>query len=279
MSAHPAVLVDNGGSGTRFALATGGELDLEPPVQLGDYQHLVRAIRDRCRRPPVVGISMAGIVDSKKGYVRLCRHWPWAEGDLRCRLENDLDCPVVIMNDGEAHGYAMLRTPAVEFGAVSISLGTSVGVGIIDADRHVVRPLTGENWELGHWPLHTQASNRSVWWALGSPGLAELETRRGDRAGKKHFGYRLGAFITQLTGVFQMRSVVLSGGLAQSCWPYMRPALLAELSNLSSDFGRPEIILSPHAEAALVGVAHALGVVLEPAPSTEPRLLATGVSD
>jgi predicted NBD/HSP70 family sugar kinase len=162
------------------------------------------------------------------------------------------------MNDGEAHALAMLRTSGVKFGAVSVSLGTGVGIGVIGADRRICRPCSGENWDVGDFQLTTRASDKSVWWALGSNGLRELESNMGSEAAAMHFGSRLGAFFVQLCTVFPPRTIVVSGGIANRKWKLMRSTVAGEMTRIPSHFDHPKLIPSPFEEAALVGAAQAL---------------------
>src|SRR6516225_5048651 len=98
ISAEPWVVVDSGGSGTRIATASDGEIGDVRAVTVSSYPALVAHIRSVCARPRSVAVSLAGFVDSSSGQVRLSRHAPWAQGNLAQRLRDDLGCPVVVMN-------------------------------------------------------------------------------------------------------------------------------------------------------------------------------------
>lgn len=253
-----SVVADVGGSGVRLATARDGVVSGIHHVTADSQAQFVDHIRSCCAAPRSVAVSMAGFVNSVTGHVRLSRSAPWAEGGLAARLRRELGCPVTVMNDGEAHALAMLRTGGVHFGAVAVALGTSVGIGVIGADRQLMRPCSGENWDLGDLRLHSRASNPSLWWALGAHGLRELESSMGTDAGARHFGHRLGAFFVQLAAVLQPRTIVVSGGIAASRWSLMQATVDSELTGLPDHFVRPAVVASPFPQAALTGAAHAL---------------------
>lgn len=255
----PSVVVDIGGSGVRLAVLEYGNLSTPTRQSVKSIDDLVHAIRDCTQSPSAVAISLAGFVDSKSGYVRLSRSAPWSEGKFKSRLSEILGCPVAVMNDGEAHAQAINQMSGVELGAVSLSLGTSVGMGLLDPDGRVIRPCSGENWDIGDVQLkNTSAADPSVWWALGSQGLADLEKKYGTSAGRQRFGFRLGSYIVQLCSTFQPKTVVLSGGIAVSAWEEMKGPIRSELERVPAHFVTPRVQLSPFAEAALVGAAYVI---------------------
>src|SRR4051812_8281743 len=112
-SAKPSVVIDSGGSSVRIAQFCDGSVGDIRSVEVHSYTDLLSGTRSVCTSPRSVGVSLAGFVDSSTGHVRLSRHAPWAKGYLAKRLREDLGCPVVVMNDGEAHALAMLHTPGV----------------------------------------------------------------------------------------------------------------------------------------------------------------------
>ncbi|WP_187328519.1 ROK family protein [Rhodococcus sp. WS3] len=250
------VVIDCGGSSTRLGIVEPGGVRLVKQVRTTSYDEFVSAIRSVDPCPIVLSVSLAGFVDRSSGFVRLSRAAPWARGTFAQRLSADLHCPVSVMNDGDAHAMSMLAIGGIELGAVAVSLGTSVGIGVVGRDRKLISPASGENWDLGEWRLDTRATNRDLWWALGSAGLFELEKNLGVKAGRVQFGYRLGAFLSRLTCFFQMKTVVLSGGIAQSHWGVIKVPLREELRNVPDHYAPPRVMLSPYVEAGLAGAAH-----------------------
>jgi len=146
-----SVVVDIGGSGARFAgIGPKGLLPIQGKRNIRSVGELAAAIRSVSNRPSGVCISTGGFVNSRTGVVR--RSWaaPWLQGHLARDLGGTLGgCPVYAMNDGEAHAAAILATPNAEFGAIAVALGTSPGFGVVGSDRRIVRPCSGENWDLG----------------------------------------------------------------------------------------------------------------------------------
>ncbi|MDQ1734139.1 MAG: hypothetical protein QOH56_390 [Pseudonocardiales bacterium] len=251
------VVLDIGGSSSRLAVVRPGQQLQSATVKVTDRASLVRAVRDATSPLDGVAISLAAFVDSEHGYVRMSRAAPELVGELEADLTRSLGCPVVVLNDGEAHAYAASAMPDVEHGTLAISLGTSVGFGLTDRHGCPMIPCSGENWDLGEWKLDTRASSPEAWWALGSSGLKELEQTMGSDRGRAHYGYRLGSFIERLSAVFQPRTVVLSGGIARNHWDAFKANLRGELEQLPKHFTRPRVMVSPYPEAALIGAAEA----------------------
>ncbi len=255
------VVVDVGGSGARFA-EVGPNRDLRDRGKrdINSIAEFVDAIRAISPTPKAVAVSTTGFVNSATGVVSSSRAAPWAQGHLAAILSDKLGGgPVYVMNDGEAHALAILATPGVEFGAIAVALGTGLGFGVIGSDRRIVRPCSGENWDLSDVSLKTRAPRSEVWYALGSDGLQELQDSRGSRSeGSRHFGYRLGTFLGQLTVIFQPRSIVLSGGIIREHWDEMASGVDDCMRACLRDDLQPKLIRSPFAETALRGAQVAL---------------------
>ena len=253
------VVVDIGGSGARFGQFTGNNV-------IGICRHDVRTIEqltDTVRyvaggRVEAVGLSVPGYVNAKCGTVR--RSWAasYLEGDLRSRLMNLFETKNVhIVNDGEAHALCMLRYPDIQFGAICVSIGTSIGFGVIGQDRKPVRTLGGENWDLSNHTLKTRASDPHVYWALGSQGLDELKKVRGGDA-YRYFGWRLGAFLSQLIILLRPQTIGLTGGIIHNHWTGdMERETYAELQKDLDGLDVPStrIFALKEQESALYGVA------------------------
>lgn len=253
------VVLDIGGSSSRMAVVRSERPLQSTTIKVTDRGTLVRTIRGATSSLDGVAVSLAGFVDSERGHVRLSRAAPELVGDLGSDLAKDLGCPVVVLNDGDAHAYAASVTPGVEHGALAISLGTSVGFGLTDRHGSPMSPCSGENWDVGEWRLDTRASSREAWWSLGSSGLAELEQTMGTGRAYPHYGYRLGSFVERLSAVFQPRTVVLSGGIASNHWDAFKANMRGELEQLPRHFSRPKVMLSPYPQAALIGAIKAFG--------------------
>jgi hypothetical protein len=114
-----------------------------------------------------------------------------------------------------------------------------------------------QNLDLGGFRLHTSASPGQVWDALGNAAYHELVRSLGERDGVSQYGARLGAFLGQLSNVFQPSTIVVSGGLTEAHWVFMQRAVLEELgASCPNWLEKPVVKRSPHgALAALVGAA------------------------
>lgn len=262
--------IDIGGSGVKAALFEGtlaqpGRLQLlYEPVQLiePDWNAfgawLVRQLPawdlDR------VGVSAAGFVDASSGTVLFSRVTGWQHRPIVQELG---DCfggiPVALLNDAEAHLAACLGDYPNPL--ISLALGTSVGFGLSTAEGTIGRPRPDVNYDIGEWRLATRATDPHVWWALGAPGLDELQRGLGRERGARHYGARLGAFLVSLCSVFRPHAVVLSGGIVETYGESLLESAAGEFAVQQPDWlDAPQLVLSPWGtHAALYGAArHAL---------------------
>jgi glucokinase len=98
-----------------------------------------------------VGIGCAGLIDSKRGVLRVSPNLPAWKGAPLARLARaHFSVPVVVENDATsaAFGESFVRG-ARGRDLVFITLGTGVGGGIV-ADGRVVRGVSGYGGEIGH---------------------------------------------------------------------------------------------------------------------------------
>jgi predicted NBD/HSP70 family sugar kinase len=74
---------------------------------------------------------------------------------------------------------------------------------------------------------------------------------------RPNFGYRLGAFLSNLAGIFQPKTIVLSGGITELYWDEFKSSLRSEFSQSKPDWlEEPQIRSSPYGKnAALRGMA------------------------
>lgn len=249
------IVVDIGGSGARVGEVLGGAVAGIRRVDAGTLDELVEAIESIDRRPGAVAVSVPGLVDARRGHVEQCRAVPWVNGPLAETLGRALNCPVSVLNDGSAHALAMRREPDLRLGAICLSLGTSVGFGVLASDGALLPSLSGLNWEVGDLALSTRATTREAWWALGEPGLAELQRNLGAGPGRRQFGYRLGAFAKTLAIVFQAQTVGFSGGHVARYWNEMAEAVESEIGSPLMGGRRPVLLPLRSVEPALDGLA------------------------
>lgn len=86
-----------------------------------------------------VGLALAGLVDHRKGVLRWAPHLPGTDVPYRSELADRLDVPVLVENDANAAavGEARLGSGAGSRFMVMLTLGTGIGMGIIDEGRLV----------------------------------------------------------------------------------------------------------------------------------------------
>lgn len=250
-----SVVVDIGGSGTRFAVLKDGRFSRIHRESIGSMEQLIESLQRIEPWPRHVAISVPGFVEHNTGTVRLSRVAPWLQGGLRESLEGSFPgTRAFVLNDGEAHAMSMLQHSDLKLGAISVALGTSLAFGVLDKAGQLLRPLNGENWDLGDFRLHTSAPDEAAWWALGAAGLRELKEKRPADA-LERFGYRLGGFLNQLTVIFRPRTIGLSGGHITGHWPAMRKFVAEEMNRLPAHLAGPMIRPAQAPEAALEGLA------------------------
>ncbi len=151
----------------------------------------------------------------------------------------------------------MAHTSDSQNPVMTVALGTSLGFATSDKRGNIVRALDGMNLDLGEMPIATSASEKKVWWALGSRGLAELQAQRGNEPGAAQFGYRLGAFLASMCGVFRPKTIVLSGGITERWWDAFHSTMEHEFRTTKPTWcGDVKLLRSPHGgNAALAGIA------------------------
>ena len=256
------VVVDIGGSGMRLGLATQrGVISIRREAGINTVADFAAAVRRLVGGGVLdaVALSVAGFVHNNN--VQLSARAGWLVGNTAEKISLALGINkrrVYVVNDGEAHAMALRRHPETQLGAINIALGTSVGFGAIDVNGNVMRSLSGDNWDLGDFKLHTRAADKSLWHALGGEfGLKELMEWSGSD-GAKHYGYRLGAFAIQMAFVFRPKTIGLSGGVIKHYWKYIKPGFDDEFSILnqySRVLSKPKVIALSYDEPALAGLA------------------------
>ncbi|MCZ7652505.1 MAG: hypothetical protein M5U13_15590 [Thermoanaerobaculia bacterium] len=269
--------VDVGGSGAKHAWVEAdrdGVRLVSPVVSLerpewGRFEPwLASRIRER---PDCLAVSCMGLVDPDSGVNRVASVAGWRNRPLRANLEAAFaPARVVVLNDVEAHLFAHLGDHPTPL--LAMAMGTSVGLAVADESRRVVRTRGGMPLEFGALRLDTSATCKELWSALGSIGLEELQRKLGPHEGTVRFGHRAGALLAQYAGLFSVRTVVLSGGIVESTWRTMGPAVAAEFSRGLPHWlteSPPRLLASPHGRAAaLVGVAaHARQVMRGGSPA------------
>ena len=259
------VAMDVGGSGVKsaeFEADGRGGLHMVGSVthhRNPDWKHFARWLGETFHgftQPGLIGLACAGFVESAAGVVRLCRIAGWRDNPIKRDIEIAFPgSTVFLLNDAGAHLVA--HGKLYQHPQICISLGTSLGFATSDAYGGIIRPPDGMNFDLGAISIPSRATNRQVWWALGSRGLEELQENMGKENGTRHFRGRVGAFLAAMCSIFRPRTVVISGGIADANWNLLEEALLHEFRNATPDWlPLPNVARSPFgAAAALHGIA------------------------
>jgi len=256
------VVVDIGGSGARLGFATKhGITSIRKVSGIDSTYALVAAVMQLTggRIPDAIALSVPGIISNSS--IQYSYFTGWLAGDTVGIISAALKVDrrnVHIVPDGEAHAMALRRHPGVNFGAINIAVGTGVAFGVIDANGNMMRTLSGHNWELSSFALHTRAKDKAVWYALGgTKGFIEQKDRT-DRDGLRHYGYRLGAFAVQMAHIFQPKTIGLSGGVIKHYWNAIKDGFIDELGVLNRHknvMAKPNVIAMNYEETALTGLA------------------------
>lgn len=243
------ILVDNGWSGAKLATSTDGVMiNYRGKFPINNFNDLLDVLKSISAGQEVtaIAISTAGFVNSSAGIVTLSSVSPFLEGKLVARLSDYFpSTKIILTNDGDAHARGLL-TKNVKLGAINLAFGTSVALGVISSDGESVYACNGENWDIGDLILNTSAAQKAAYWALGRPGLEELEKSMGvDAYG--HFGRRIGRLLNQLVLIFRPETVGLSGGIIDAHYPKMKRYIEGEFKQ--KVFLHTEIVAQDHLSA------------------------------
>lgn len=117
-----------------------------------------------------------------------------------------------------------------------------------DSGGQLLAPCSGENRDLGEWRLDTGAEHREMWRALATRRLDVLIAERGEADGWRQYGDRLGNFLVRASQVFQLRSIVLSSGIAHAGGQDL-DVVGGELRTMPDYLVTPGVMLGPFREA------------------------------
>ena len=168
-----------------------------------------------------------------------------------------------IVNDGDAHVLALKETYVRKSGvskfgaAVNLSLGTSVGFGVLDRDGNLLHTCQGHNWEIGNLRIDTREKNKDLCWALGSEGLKSLEDKKEVADPYVHYGHRLCNFLGgMLAPVFHPRIIGLSGGIVAGHREKIKEGIQRECEYRNYPaLCNVEIYLSPNKDSVMLGLS------------------------
>jgi len=258
-----AGVVDESGRVERTALRrTPGRLVAAEAVE----DAIVEAVGAAADGEPVgaVGVAAAGFVDRDGSRVAFAPHLPWRGEDVRGRLEQRLERPVLLDNDATCAAYAE-ATYGAGRGAESlllVTLGTGIGGGLV-VDGRVWRGHHGMAGEFGHMQVvpdgqACECGRRGCWEqyssgnalvrvaaaSLGSEPTVLAELCDGDparltgpmvteaaasgdlvaRAAFASVGRWLGVGLANLVAAFDPELLVVGGGVAAAGERLLSPA-------------------------------------------------------
>ena len=186
-----------------------------------------------------IGIGVPSVVDVNRGIVYDTVNIPsWTEVPLKEVLEQRFGIPVAVNNDANCYamgvyeGYAADAKPEV---LVVITLGTGVGMGIVDRGRLFVGANCGAG-ELGSLPYRgaTLEAFCSKQFFAGSGWdsmTASQAARNGDPRATALFtdlGKRLGDLLCTVMFAYDPSHIAFGGGVAYN-YPLFRQSMEARL--------------------------------------------------
>ena len=186
-----------------------------------------------------IGIGVPSVVDVVRGIVYDTANIPsWTEVPLKDYLEERFHLPVAINNDANCYamgvyqGYPEDAKPEV---LVVITLGTGVGMGIVDRGRLFVGANCGAG-ELGSLPYRGATlesyCSKQFFAGTGWDSLsASLAARDGDPRAVALFtdlGKRLGDLLCTVMFAYDPSHIAFGGGVAYN-YPLFRQAMEARL--------------------------------------------------
>lgn len=233
--------IDIGGSGIK-----GAPVDTEAGTLLAERH---RMLTPSPATPEAVGATMAQLVKHFKwdgpigcGFPAVVRDGrtltasnvapAWIGYDARALFEEVTACPVTVINDADAAGYAEMRFGAGrEVGGVVliVTLGTGIGTALF-SDGHLV-----PNTELGHIEIKGKVAEK--WTAASVREQEELSWNKWAR--------RLNAYLTRMERYLWPDLIIVGGGISKKHEKFL-PLLTLET---------PIIPAQMRNEAGIVGAA------------------------
>jgi glucokinase len=254
------VVIDVGGTGTRLALSVKNGIQSIHYANPDSLSGLIDEIRKLTNNmgPDALAMAVPGWIRNKQV---MYSHIQWLEGNPAETIRRELalrDDKIHLIHDGEAHALALTKRPDVKFGAIHLSVGSGVGLGVIGEDGKVLRSLSGDSWELNDVRLVTSVPDKEVWRLMSAAAFKEQQERT-DTDGYEYFGRQLGSLASQLTLILRPRTVGLSGGVIRHHWRRIKGGFLYEtdkwLGNLGHAILVPELVVLDDENTALLGLA------------------------
>ncbi len=234
--------VDIGGTNLLVGIIEDGEVIErlhKPIISRSNFEAVVEQTCDTIYEltgDPVssVGISVAGSVDSKRGYVLRAQNLDWDDVPLGKAISSQLDCRVVIENDVTAAAWGEFKygEGADSNSMFAVWIGTGIGGGLI-LDGNIWRGPLGTAGEFGmgiseynpcetHRILEAFASRSGLQRLLNNPELDTAAIANGygndeDITQAVNSGaQRIGTSIANVITLLSLDKIVLGGGLVEA---------------------------------------------------------------
>lgn len=174
------------------------------PLERMDFEYVWQELTDSIRwaidgAPPSpygivgIGIGVPGLINDE-GEVLSAPNLKWRKIDLKGRLEQAFQLPIVIENEANAGaiGERSFGDTRHAKNMIYVSAGIGIGVGII-VNNAIYRGFSGFSGEMGHMTIHMEGvpctcGNRGCWELYASENalLNEAMRRLGDEI--EHYG-------------------------------------------------------------------------------------------
>lgn len=183
-----------------------------------------------------IGIGVPSVVDVEKGIVYDAANIPsWKEVHLKDFLEASFGVPVNINNDANCYAmgaYGLYPEDARPETLVTVTLGTGMGIGIVDHGRLMCGVNCGAG-ELGYLDYNGGCLEEfcsKQFFAKYNVDSYELSkaAQAGDESAQaifNEFGRHLGYAVTLLLYAYDPSHIVLGGGIANAL-PLFRDAMM-----------------------------------------------------
>lgn len=219
-----------------------------------------------------VGVAAAGFVDADRSSVLFAPHLPWRGENVRLRLEERWQAPVVLDNDANAAAWAEWTFGAARgaVSAVMVTLGTGIG-GALVLDGRLHRGMNGMAGEFGHMQVvpggYSCECGRTGCWEQYSSGNALVRHAR-ERIDREDTILDLwcGDNPEKLSGPLVTEAAMQGDRVARDAFSFVGEWLGVGLANLVAAFDPDVIVVGG-------GVSSAGELLLEPARTALTRSL------
>lgn len=186
-----------------------------------------------------IGIGVPTVVDVKRGIVYDAANIPsWNEVHLKAYLEKRFSLPVSVNNDANCYAmgaYGFYPEDARPEVLVAVTLGTGMGVGIVDNGSLICGVNCGAG-ELGYLGYNggvlEEFCSKQFFAKYGKDSHeAAIAAQAGDAESVrlfKEFGHHLGYAVSILMYAYDPSHIVLGGGIANA-YPLFKDSLMEYL--------------------------------------------------